>query len=362
MRHIALIIIAAPLCAAHPPESGTTHFSHAEHWSHHIEAPADGLTITHAITLGQADHRYESVPNWCSLEGPLGSTHGGLVVDRDGFIYTNTDTERSIMVFSPEGKLVRTFAKDFVGIHHMLIVDEHAEGADKPAQFLYAVHLAGDALLKFTLEGELLWSLGTPIESGKYDDNHSAYNPTSVAVAPNGEIYIADGYGRNWIHQFRPDRTYVRSFGGPGSADGQFQTCHGVAVDTRGPEPRLIVCDREGRRLQRFTLDGTFVDVVATDLRRPCAIAFWGDLMGVAELEGRVVLLDKTYAIVSTLGDNPDRSQWANHGVAPDAWKPGIFTAPHSMNFDRQGNIYVQDWNASGRISKLRRLPAPAAD
>ncbi len=370
MRHVACMAVLAVWSAgsagsfAHPPEASgeSGHFLHAEHWSHAAPAPVDGRALTEVVSLGQGDHRYESVPDWCKLtfEGPMGNTHGGLVVDSAGFVYTNTDTQRSVMVFAPDGSLVRTFGEEFVGIHHMTIVREGS--GEQAAEFLYAVHLAGDAVVKFTLAGEVVWQLGVPTESGKYDDNPGAYNPTSVAVTPNGDVFVADGYGRNWIHQFDKNRNYLRSFGGPGKEPGQFQTCHGLGIDTRSEKPMLIVCDREGRRLQRFTLSGEFVDVVASDLRRPCAIAFWGELMGVAELEGRVVLMDKDFKIVATLGDNPDRGQWANHGVPPEAWQPGVFTAPHSMNFDAAGNVYVQDWNASGRISKLKRLAVDRSD
>ena len=120
-------------------------------------------------------------------------------------------------------------------------------------------------------------------------------------------------------------------------------------------EPVLLVCDRENRRLQTFALDGTFIDVVATDLRRPCAVAFHGDHVAIAELEGRVTILDQDFNLVGHVGDNPDRGQWAKNGVPVDAWQDGVFTAPHGVCFDADGNLYVMDWNAHGRMSKLLR-------
>lgn len=344
-----LLFATSTAASAHDP----AHDPDGSHHHHHAPAtaPAESLTVSHAVTMGSGDHTYTSLANWCKLpwEGPMGNTHGGIVVDHDGLVYFNTDTERSIMVFKPDGTFVRSFGKAHVGIHNMSIVEEGGE------QFIYAAHLAGDRIVKFSLEGEALWTLPVPAESGKYEDNAGAYNPTAVAVGPDGDIYIADGYGRNWIHQFDSDRNYIRSFGGHGQEPGQFRTCHGLAIDSRGEEPVLLVCDRENRRLQRFTLEGEFIDVAATDLRRPCAVSIWGELLAVAELEGRVVLLDKDFNMVAKLGDNPDRSQWANHGVPPEAWQNGIFTAPHAVCFDADGNLYVQDWNASGRISKLKR-------
>jgi hypothetical protein len=109
--------------------------------------------------------------------------------------------------------------------------------------------------------------------------------------------------------------------------------------------------------LVRFDLGGTYVDTLATGLRRPCAVAFHGDAIAVAELEGRVTIIDAEGKEVAHLGDNPDEGERANFGVPPSSWKDGIFTAPHGLAFDAKGNLYVQDWNRSGRLSKLRRVP-----
>ena len=117
------------------------------------------------------------------------------------------------------------------------------------------------------------------------------------------------------------------------------------------------MCDRENRRLQHFDLDGNFVAVVTEGLRRPCAVSFGPDgRVAVAELEARVTILDGANRQVAHLGDNPERGQWANYNVAPADWKPGLFTAPHGVSFDGEGNLYVMDWNASGRVSKLQRV------
>lgn len=313
-------------------------------------APA-APTVAHAITTGSGEHAYESVPGWCRLPGgtPIGNTHGAIVIDRAGLVYFNTDTERSIMVYTPDGRFVRAIAGDYPGIHGMTLRVE--DGVEQ----IYAAHLQGKQVLKLGLDGTVEWRLGVPMESGMYDDDPAAYNPTAVAVAPNGDIFVADGYGRNWIHQFTKDRAYIRSFGGPGTDPGQFRTCHGMAIDARGDRPYLLVCDRENRRLQRFDLDGAFVDVVATGLGRPCGVAFHGDTLAVAELEGRVILLDESFRVLAHLGDNQVSSQWANNGVKPSDWMEGVFTAPHGCQFDADGNLYVMDWNASGRVSKLRR-------
>ncbi len=311
---------------------------------------AIAATTDAPIVLGDA--LYEPVAGWCKLpsDRPLGNTHGGIVIDGAGHVYYNTDTDRSIMVHRPDGTFVRACAGRHPALHSMVIREEDG------TEFIYAAHLPGKQAVKLRLDGTLVWAIGVPMESGKYQDPDQ-FNPTGVAVGPDGRIYVADGYGQNWIHIFGPDLTYQRSFGGWGDGPGQFKTCHTIALDPRDPDrPLLVVCDRENRRLQRFDLDGNFVDVAATGLRRPCALAFWRDRVAVAELEGRVTILDDAFEVVGHQGDNPDEAQWAKNGVPASDWEDGVFTAPHGVCFDADGNLYVMDWNSTGRISKLARV------
>ena len=341
-----LILMAIPCVAWHegheppadtvPPES-------------HVTPP-----VAEAVEVGGIT--YTVVPGWGrdGVELPLGNTHGGIVVDTEGHVYYNTDTARSIMVHTPEGSFVRSMADRYPGIHDMVL---HVEDG---TPYIYAAHLHGKQVLKLRMDGTLVWALGVPMESGKYDGNPNGYNPTAVAVAPDGRVYVADGYGQQWVHIFGPDLAYQSSFGGRGNGPGQFQTCHGMIVDDRGDEPMLIICDRENRRLQRFDLAGKHVDTPVTDLRRPCALSLYeggpgraDDRIAIAELEGRVTLLDGDMTVLGHLGDNPDRSQWANNPVPRSQWTEGVFTAPHGVCFDADGNLYVMDWNSSGRMSRL---------
>ena len=84
-------------------------------------------------------------------------------------------------------------------------------------------------------------------------------------------------------------------------------------------------------------------------------MSFLGEFLAVAELEARAVIIDKTGTPVAFLGDNPDRKQWANFQVKPEDQHTGIFTAPHGIAFAKNGDLYVQDWNVTGRVTKLRR-------
>ncbi len=319
---------------------------------HSHPAPLEAQSVVKAVATGSGSETYQSVPGWCQLPDgkALGNTHGAIVIDRRGQVYFNTDTERSIMVYSPEGKFLRAFGKDHVGIHDMCLHDEDGE------EFLYTAHLGGKKVVKFTLEGDVVWEIdGPPALSNLYEAGEQRYKPTAVAIAPNGDVYVADGYGLNYIHQYTKDREYVRSFGGRGTEPGKFVTCHGMSIDSRGEQPLLLISDRENHRLQHFDLKGNFVRVVAKGLRRPCAVSIWNGRVAVAELAGRVTILDEQNHSIAFLGDNPNQSQWAKNPVPASEWQEGVFTAPHGCCYDASGNLYVMDWNRTGRISRLNR-------
>jgi hypothetical protein len=84
-------------------------------------------------------------------------------------------------------------------------------------------------------------------------------------------------------------------------------------------------------------------------------VSFHGDYALVSELEGRVTILDRDNTPVAFLGDNPQKTQWANYQLQPSEIAIAFFSAAHGCHFDHQGNIYVSDWNRAGRVTKLVR-------
>ncbi|MDP6408306.1 MAG: hypothetical protein QGI46_02920, partial [Planctomycetota bacterium] len=193
-----------------------------------------------APVLGTGKQRFEWVHDWATLpEGvSFGNTHGCIVSDSSGRVYVNTDTKRAVMVFEADGRLVDSWGEDLAGgLHGMCVVEEDG------GEFLYLTHTARHIAAKATLGGEIPWTLGYPEASGLYDSADS-YRPTSIAVAPDGGIFVADGYGKSWIHQYDAEREYLRSFAGPGPEPGRTRTPHGISIDLRGEEPLLVVSDR----------------------------------------------------------------------------------------------------------------------
>lgn len=327
-----------------------------------IRAQEEAVAIAEAElpVLGEGRHRYRWVPGFATLPGAadLGNTHGCIAVDAAGQISFNTDTERAVMVYRPDGTLVKSWGAEFAGgLHGMTIVRE-GQGADAQ-EFAYLAHIGRHEVVKTTLDGTVVWTMGYPAEAGIYE-NAGQYRPTDIVVAPDGTIFVADGYGQSWVHQFDKDRRYVRSIGGRGTAPGQFQTPHGALIDTRGDQPRLVVADRENGRLQVFDLDGNLRQVVAGIFRRPCNVYAHpnGRDLVVPDLAGRVTILNEKNELVCHLGDQPDPNLRAKNGVPKEQWQDGVFLSPHGAAFDAHGSLYVLDWNRHGRVSQLEWLPS----
>jgi hypothetical protein len=343
---------------------------------------------TQAPVVGSGAHTYEAIHDWGELPPQIkwGNTHA-VVEDSAGLLYVHhtvhatSDSADSIVVFDRTGKFVRSWGSTFRGVAHGLHI--RREGRD---EFLYLTLNAANprmtpppgahaAVIKTTTSGEIVWTIAGPPDVAAYrpgaDGTPARYNPTNVAIAPNGDVYVGDGYGSYFINQYNSKGEYIRTFGGKGSEPGRLSEPHGLWIDTRGTDPILVVADRRNNRLQRFTLDGRHVDFVtglpqrsSTDdtgtkagFRLPCHFDERGGLVVVPDLHGRVTLLDRTNAIAAHLGDSR-AAAWNNplRARPREEFIPGQFICPHGACFDRDGNIFVAEWVEVGRVTKLRKV------
>jgi hypothetical protein len=305
------------------------------------------------VRMGCGLMTFDTVPGWgLRPDGTsaLGPTHGGVVVDKEGNVYVSAN--KGVVVFTPDGKVVKEYLGDqYSNIHDLKI---RAEG---DAEFIYGARNNNAEGIKFNAKtGEIVLKLPFPKESGL---NLTKFNPTAITVAPSGDIFLADGYASNHIFKFDKTGKYLMHFGSHGNDLKQFNTCHGMCLDTRYDPPRLLICDRNHTpkgRLLHYDLDGNFIDEVITGLGMPTSAAVQGDYVSVPDLHGRLVILDKSNTIMAVLGHNPDPAKRVNFNVPQDQWIEGVFSGTHGSYWDQDGNLYVQDWNVSGRIMKLARV------
>ena len=323
--------------------------SHGGHGHGHGKA-GKGKVVSTVVRTGNGAHVFETVPNWGALPDNknVGPTHGGVAVSKDGHVFVSTEAAHGIVVFKKNGSFVKTMAPDCAAVHSLTIVEENGR------EFLYGAHLGKQRVVKLDLDGKVVLEIPNA-NTGEISGGLKGV--TGVAVGPEGSIYAACGYGSNLIHKFDATGKLVKSAGGRGKpSENKFQTCHGISLDLRQKDrPLLLVCDRENRRLVHLDLELNWVGVHATHLRRPCAVSILGSECAVAELEGRVTILAQSGAPVAFLGDNPNRRQWAKKPVPENELTDGFFTSPHGLSHDADGNLYVQDWNVTGRVTKLKK-------
>jgi hypothetical protein len=286
------------------------------------------------------------------------TTHN-VCVDAEGLVYITHQGHGGnpaldvVVVFDPAGKFVRSFGKDMHPGGHGL--DVRQEGGE---QYLYHCDVSHRQVLKTDLKGVLVWKKDYPQEANVYNKNRK-YSPTNVAFAPDGGFYVADGYGSHYIHQYDKDATYVRTWGGHGDAQGKMKTPHGIIWDDRpGREPTVTVADRANARLQLFSPTGAFKGFV-NDLLFPAHFDIRGEVLLVPDLHARVSLFDKDNKPIVHLGDDLEwRTEVKKMKIRtdPNTWPAGKFVHPHDACFDKDGNIYVVEWVATGRVTFLKKV------
>ena len=324
------------------------------------------------VVVGEGDYRYEAVHQWPQLPDKFHwqTTHN-VAIDRNGLLYVIHEGSQdkpdhpAIFVFDPDGRYVRSFGSQFQGGGHGIEVRD--EGGQ---EFLYVcAYQQVKTIAKLDLKGEVVWQRHAPMESGIYAAGEGTYPekvwgrdrfmPTNIAFHPDGDLLVADGYGSYAIHRYDKEGMWKSSFGGPGEGEGKFNLPHGLWVDRRSEEKTtLVVADRAHHTLQYLTLEGKHLET-QSGFGLPANIDTFENLMVVPELFARVSIVDGDHRVVARLGDDSERIRAdKKFAIRRDEklWKPGRFVHPHDACFDQAGNIFVAEWVATGRVTKLKRL------
>jgi hypothetical protein len=309
-----------------------------------------------------AEVKYDFVPNFLGTppgKPQIGNGHGEIAVDSAGNIYVSVqEKDAGLQVYGKDGKYVKTLA--LPNSLHGFVIRKTEDG-----EFIFAAVLNEQRLIKCTLDGKIVLEIkpdAFPADKGKAKDKKgadvNALKLTNCDVAPNGDIYIVDGYGRSWIFVFDKTGAFKKVFGGPTQiVDGKgFANTHKIFVDTRFSPARLLCLDRGNNRMFHVDLDGTNPQMISNKgLRNPSSASFHGDLMCVAEIAGRVSVWNKEGAMVAAMGANDTKGQTNTPSVKPVDWREGVVTSPHGITFDGQGNILETEWNVFGRVLRWDR-------
>ena len=321
--------------------------------------------------LGSGEHRYEATHDWAQLPANIrfGNTHGIVVTEDRRVIIAHTvhkssESPDAICIFDDQGKFLKSWGADLRGGAHGLVLRK--EGA---SEFLYHCDNVKGFVRKTTLDGEVVWVMQAPIASGVYT-RANEFKPSTLAIAPNGHVYVADGYGKFYIHHFDEKLRWIRAFGGSRelmdknknieTAKGTTIWPHAIAIDLRGRRPLLMVGERGANsRVQYFTLDAKPLHSIKEGVRWPSTFDFLNGLLLMPDLKAVVTLFDVNNKPLVQLGDGRQPDGKTYEGLRTqerEAFTPGKFVAPHAASFDPDGNIFVAEWVEVGRITKLRKV------
>lgn len=289
------------------------------------------------MSAGAGIRKYEYIEDWPKY--PEGQGVGQvveMVVDSQDRVFVFHRGEVSPLIFDSDGNYLGTWEKNdhWQDIHGVTI------GNDDEGEYFIVSDRRRHLVSRCDLDGNVAWSVGTADEAA---DEEGYFNlPTDTGIAPNGDIYAADGYGNARVHQFSSNGEHIRSWGESGVGPGQFHLPHAARVIERDGEPNVYVCDRENWRVQRFDLEGNYLGKI-TGLRQPCDIIADDDgVRYVAELQGRVAIFDQDDHLIARIGGERNT-------------EPGNFFAPHSVALDSDGSMYVAEVLEGQRVSKFKR-------
>jgi DNA-binding beta-propeller fold protein YncE len=329
-----------------------------------------GLVIALALVASQGvrstlsaqvpPNPYRIVEGWAQLPSgrPMGAV-GKVSIDPDGrHIWAIVRCDRledpsrfgdecrdsrtdPILEFSPEGKVVKSFGGGMFIWPHGLDVDRDGNVwvSDAVAENRTPKgDTRGQVVVKFSPQGKVLMTLGTPGQPGSGPDHFNS--PSDVAVAASGDVFVADGHndnGNNRVVKFSKNGTFVKAWGKSGWAPGEFHALHAIAIDSRG---RIFVGDRGNNRIQIFDQEGKSLTTPWTQFGKPSGIAFdTRDQIYVADSESDDV-------------QNPGWEEGIRIGDAKTGWMNAFIMYPWGdprqtpgdgaefVAIDRDGNIY----------------------
>lgn len=316
----------------------------------------NAMTAYKDAIIGHNSHQYKIDMNWGALNSefhPVNDCHEMVQDSKGRIILLTNHTKNNIIVYDKSGKLIEVWGTDYPGAHGLTLNVENGEDV------LYISDNARHEVIKTTIDGKVIQVFPYPKESGKYESKE-LYIPTETAIAANGDIYVADGYGSQYIMHYNAKGELLNTFGGKGDEDAKFNNAHGICIDTRNPSnPTLLITARQQNKLKRFTMDGEFIessDLPGAYICRPVihgpnvylATIWSGDG---AEGTGFISVLDKDNKLISAPGGSNPTYVDGKLEHMHQALK--IFHHPHDVCVDDDENLYVAQWN-SGKTYPIK--------
>ncbi|MEP2687596.1 MAG: 6-bladed beta-propeller, partial [Maribacter dokdonensis] len=330
--------------------------------------------------LGHGDYKYKLTKNWAQISAtriPLLNCHEMVMDSKGRLIMVGDHPQNNILIFDKSGKLLDYWGTAYQGGHGLTLHDEGGEDMLYITDSGWALGKGNQMVkhngrvAKTTVDGRVLFDIGHPMTIGVYKPNES-FCPTETAIGPNGDIYVADGYGESRIIQYDSNGRYIRHWGGMENPDPNYKlvSAHGVAIDYRYIDnPMVVVTSRSQECFKFYTLDGVYVKTIEMPNMQVCRAVFDDDNLyaGVCWSQpkvGKTNWKDHTGFVTIMEGDKVV----SNPGGTEPEYKKGVLQKSyqleerpilhgHDVCVDEDKNLYICQWNANHSAPyKLERV------
>lgn len=318
------------------------------------------LNFTEDMIIGHTNKKYKLDTNWSKADvakNPVNDCHEMVQDSKGRILLLTNETKNNVLIYDKKGKLLDAWGSEYPGAHGLTLFNEN--GTD----VLFICDNTRHQVIKTTTDGRVLMVLDYPKETGEYTKAEE-YVPTETTIGPKGDIYVADGYGKDFIIHYDAQGRYLNHFGGRGDEPKHLLNAHGVTIDHRDAKrPCLIVTSRQQNAFKRYTLDGVYIDTISLPGAWVCRAVINGDYLYAAVLQtdnqqwkqsGFITILDKYYKVVS----NPGGSEptYSGDKLTEMYQTTKHFQYPHDVCIDDEQNMYVAQWN-SGKVYPYKLTP-----
>ena len=322
-------------------------------------AATAALLITKDLTgkdddtiYGHNNMRYRMDKAWSKadpIKNPVNDCHEMVQDSKGRILLLTNETKNNVLIYNKSGKLLDTWGHDFPGAHGLTLVNENG------TEFLFITDTVKHQVYKTTMDGKILLTIDVPLETGVYKKAEE-FVPTETIIDTNGDIFIADGYGAQYIMHYDRDGKLKNFWGGRGDGDEHFDNAHGIVIDRRATTPTLLITDRTRNCFKRFSMEGKLVDIIKLPGACVCRPVIKGNYLYAAVLRspsldnansGFTTILDKNNMVVSNIGGT--EPVYKDGALQPMAQAEKIFLNPHDVLVDDDENLYVAQW-ASGKV------------
>ena len=322
------------------------------------------------IVIGHGAHRYKVNKDWVvpgqGRHHPILNCHE-MVQVKDGRLFMIGDHwDNQMLVFKPDGTILDSWGAVWPGGHGLTLVNENGE------EFLFVTdsglwktggtsYRQTGRVTKIDLAGREIFTISHPMSVGAYEPE-MVFNPTEVAIAPNGDIYVVDGYGSQYVLRYDARGKFIQRFGGKDGVpvEERLNNAHGVAIDTRqgADKATVIVTSRADQCFRRFTLDGKFLETLPVPGCMVCrpvisgqelyAGVCWSNTPEINKLpqrpSGFTVVLDAVGKVVSAPGGS--QPVYKDGKLLPLTQADRVFDHGHDVCVLDNGDLIVCQWNA----------------